>query len=40
MKSSKVNLLNYANTYRLNGEYQKALDGYLMYAAETAMLQK
>ncbi len=40
MKSSKVNLLNYANTYRLNGEYQKALDGYLMYAAETGDASK
>ena len=38
--SSKVNLFNYANTNRLMGEYQKALDGYLMYAANTGDLAK
>ncbi len=40
LNSSKVNLLNYANTYRLMGEYQKALDGYLMYAANTGDANK
>ncbi len=40
MKSTKVNLLNYANTYRLNGQYQNALDAYLLYAAETGDASK
>src|SRR4051812_13691566 len=35
INTSKVNLFNYANTARLVGEYQQALDGYLMYAAQT-----
>jgi hypothetical protein len=35
LNTSKANLLNYANTNRLMGEYQKALDGYLLYAANT-----
>jgi tetratricopeptide (TPR) repeat protein len=30
INTSKVNLFNYANTNRLMGEYQKALDGYLI----------
>ncbi len=38
--TSKVNLFNYANTCRLMGEYQKALDGYLMYAANTGDVDK
>jgi len=40
INSSKVNLFNYANTNRLMGEYQKALDGYLMYAANTGDVAK
>lgn len=40
INSSKVNLFNYANTNRLMGEYQKALDGYLMYAALTGDVNK
>lgn len=40
IKTSKVNLFNYANTYHIMGEYQKALDGYLMYAAMTGDLNK
>lgn len=40
INSSKVNLLNYANTSRLMGEYQKALDAYLMYAALTGDVNK
>ncbi len=40
LNSSKVNLFNYANTNRLMGEYQKALDGYLMYAANTGDVAK
>jgi hypothetical protein len=38
--TSKLNLFNYANTFRLMGEYQKALDGYLMYAAQTGDVNK
>lgn len=40
INTSKVNLFNYANTNRLMGEYQKALDGYLMYAALTGDVNK
>jgi hypothetical protein len=40
INTSKVNLFNYANTNRLMGEYQKALDGYLMYAAMTGDVNK
>src|SRR3954470_15431665 len=40
INTSKVNLFNYANTNRLMGEYQKALDGYLMYAALTGDVSK
>ncbi|MDB5227263.1 MAG: psaB [Bacteroidota bacterium] len=40
INTSKVNLFNYANTNRLMGEYQKALDGYLMYAALTGDVAK
>jgi LysM repeat protein len=40
INTSKVNLFNYANTNRLMGEYQKALDGYLMYAAQTGDVNK
>ncbi len=40
INSSKVNLFNYANTNHLMGEYQKALDGYLMYAANTGDVGK
>jgi len=40
INTSKVNLFNYANTCRLVGEYQKALDGYLMYAAQTGDVEK
>ena len=38
--SSKINLFNYATTNRLMGEYQKALDAYLMYAALTGDVNK
>ncbi|CAF4443818.1 unnamed protein product [Rotaria sp. Silwood2] len=40
INTSKINLFNYANTNRLMGEYQKALDGYLMYAALTGDVNK
>ena len=40
INTSKVNLFNYANANRLMGEYQKALDGYLMYAALTGDVDK
>lgn len=40
INTSKVNLFNYANTNRLMGNYQKALDGYLMYAAQTGDVNK
>ena len=35
LQESKTNLLNLADAYRMVGNYQKALDAYLMYAAET-----
>ncbi|HQV76946.1 MAG TPA: hypothetical protein PLJ42_01040 [Chitinophagales bacterium] len=38
--SSKVNLYNYAFTHQLMGNYQKALDAYLMYAAQTGDVKK
>ncbi len=40
INTSKVNLFNYANANRQMGEYQKALDGYLMYAALTGDVDK
>lgn len=40
LKESKVNLLNMANTYKIMGDYQKALDTYLTYAAETGDASK
>lgn len=40
LKSNKTNFLNYANTYRLNGNYKEALDAYTMYAAETGDASK
>ena len=40
LNNSKTNLFNYANTYRLMGEYQKALDAYLLYAALTSDVNK
>lgn len=40
INSSKINLFNYAHTNHLMGEYQKALDGYLMYAALTGDVNK
>ncbi|MEN9447195.1 MAG: hypothetical protein RJA25_485 [Bacteroidota bacterium] len=40
INSSKVNLFNYAHANQLMGEYQKALDGYLMYAALTGDVNK
>ena len=40
INTSKVNLFNYANTCRLIGDYKKALDGYLMYAAQTGDVNK
>lgn len=34
-RESKTNMLNMARAYRMTGNYQQALDGYLMYVAET-----
>lgn len=38
--SSKVNLFNYARANQLTGNYQKALDGYLLYIAQTGDINK
>lgn len=40
INSSKINLFNYAYASQLTGEYQKALDAYLMYAAMTGDVNK
>ena len=40
VNSSKINLFNYAYACQLTGEYQKALDAYLMYAAMTGDVNK
>lgn len=40
INTSRINLFNYANTCRLVGEYQKALDAYLLYAAQTGEVDK
>ncbi len=38
--TSRTNLYNYAYTNQLMGNYQKALDAYLMYAAQTGDVSK
>lgn len=40
LSSSKINQFNYAKTCQMVGDYQKALDGYLMYAAQTGDVNK
>lgn len=40
VNSTKVNLYNYAYANQLAGNYQKALDAYLMYAAQTGETKK
>ncbi len=40
LRENKVNLLNMANTYKTMGDYQKAMDIYLAYAAETGDAKK
>jgi 5-hydroxyisourate hydrolase-like protein (transthyretin family) len=40
INSSKINLFNYAYACQLTGQYQKALDAYLMYAALTGDVNK